>query len=70
MSDTKHTPVDAEFEALRKRSAELIAKMATINRRIDEITAGSSDPAITDPAITDTWVEPKPRDDTGPATSP
>jgi hypothetical protein len=60
MNQKERTSVDDELEALRKRSAELIAEVARINERIDEL-AKSKDgtPPTVDPAICDTWIAPK-----------
>ena len=69
--------VDAEVEALRKRSAELIAEVCRINRRIDEIapkappcSKGPDDSANAGPGITDTWVDDGNTDGRGPASAP
>jgi hypothetical protein len=81
MSENKPAiDVETELEALRRRSAELIAEVGKINEQIDELAArvkqgprhatGSvvTDPAAPDPALTDTWVEAKRPDDSRPAT--
>jgi hypothetical protein len=61
MGDDKQTSVESELEALRKRSGELIAEVERISRRINELSAlaNQSPGEPTDPAITDTWVDPK-----------
>src|SRR5687767_13475258 len=64
MSDNKQTTVEAELDALRKRSGELIAEVERISRRINQLSGRveQSSAAPTDPAITDTWVDAKPLD--------
>jgi hypothetical protein len=59
MTDERPVSIDVELEALRTRSAELIAEVVRINERIDQLTAKVKQ-APSDPAITDTWVEPMP----------
>ena len=59
MTDEKPLLLDVELEALRTRSAELIAEVVRINERLDQLTAKVKQ-APSEPAITDTWVEPMP----------
>jgi hypothetical protein len=59
MTDEKPVLVDVELEALRTRSAELIAEVVRINERMDQLTAKVKQ-APSEPAITDTWIEPMP----------
>jgi uncharacterized protein with PhoU and TrkA domain len=59
MTDEKPVLLDVELEALRTRSAELIAEVVRINERMDQLTAKVKQ-APSEPAITDTWVEPMP----------
>ena len=64
---------DAETDAvlgvhiIGPNASELIAEAVRINERIDQLTE-QVEQAPTVPAITDTWVEAKPRAGTGPAT--
>jgi len=60
MNEPEPTSIEAELEALKKRSAELIAEVARINQRIDELAQvkGPTAQAV-DPTICDTWVAPK-----------
>jgi hypothetical protein len=76
MSKNDPSSVDAELEALRKRSAELIAEVCRINQRIDALapkakpaSAETAEPAITD-TITDTWVDLNGPQDSGPNSAP
>jgi hypothetical protein len=81
MSMNDPSSLDAELEALRKRSAELIAEVCRISRRIDALAAKAkpapaepADPAMTDPAITDTitdtWVDLNGPQGSGPNSAP